>query len=52
MTSIDLSAFDTSEVTNMGGMFTGCSSLTNLDVSNFDTSKVTNMSNMFLNCMI
>ena len=50
MTSIDLSALDTSEVTNMQGMFAGCSSLTNLDVSNFDTSKVTNMSFMFYEC--
>ena len=50
MTSIDLSALDTSEVTNMQGMFAGCSSLTNLDVSNFDTSKVTNMSGMFYEC--
>ena len=50
MTSIDLSALDTSEVTNMSGMFSRCSSLTNLDVSNFDTSKVTNMSFMFYEC--
>ena len=50
MTSIDLSALDTSEVTNMFGMFGGCSSLTSLDVSNFDTSKVTNMSSMFSSC--
>ena len=47
MTSIDLSALDTSEVTYMGGMFYSCSSLTSLDVSNFDTSKVTDMSDMF-----
>ena len=50
MTSIDLSALDTSEVTNMYGMFGACSSLTSLDVSNFDTSQVTNMNNMFYNC--
>ena len=50
MTSIDLSALDTSEVTNMKGMFDWCRSLTNLDVSNFDTSKVTNMSSMFVLC--
>ena len=50
MTSIDLSALDTSEVTNMMDMFLGCSSLTSLDVSNFDTSKVTNMSYMFYYC--
>ena len=47
MTSIDLSFLDTSEVTNMMDMFSGCSSLTSLDVSNFDTSKVTNMHTMF-----
>ena len=50
MTSIDLSALDTSQVTNMFGMFTSCSSLTSLDVRNFDTSKVTNMQSMFLLC--
>ena len=50
MTSIDLSALDTSEVTNMIGMFSGCWNLTSLDVSNFDTSKVTNMDSMFASC--
>ena len=49
VTSIDLSALDTSEVTNMSEMFGGCSSLTSLDVSKFDTSNVTNMSGMFEN---
>ena len=48
--SIDLSALDTSEVTNMSGMFRDCSSLTSLDVSNFDTSNVTDMSSMFAEC--
>ena len=50
MTSIDLSALDTSEVTNMIEMFTLCSSLTSLDLSNFDTSEVTNMGDMFREC--
>ena len=50
MTSIDLSALDTSEVTDMGSMFFRCNSLTNLDVSNFDTSKVMNMDYMFTSC--
>ena len=50
MTSIDLSALDTSEVTNMASMFAGCSSLTSLDVSNFDTSKVINIEGMFSEC--
>ena len=48
--SIDLSALDTSEVTNMQGMFYGCSRLRSLDLSGFDTSKVTNMSAMFDCC--
>ena len=50
MTSIDLSALDTSEVTNMNGMIGGCSSLKSLDVSKFDTSQVTDMSYMFGGC--
>ena len=50
MTSIDLLALDTSEVTNMSYMFNYCISLPNLDVSNFDTSKVTDMSGMFNKC--
>ena len=44
---IDLSNFDTSQVTNMRGMFSGMRNLTTLDLSNFDTSKVTDMSFMF-----
>ena len=44
---IDLSNFDTSEVTDMHNMFYGTSNLTTLNVSNFDTSKVTDMGLMF-----
>ena len=50
LASIDVSGFDTSNVTNMGGMFSGCSSLTSLDVSGFDTSNVTDMGWMFNEC--
>ena len=50
MTSIDLSALDTSEVTDMSYMFAHCSSLISLDLSNFDTSQVTDMSGMFKEC--
>ena len=49
MTSIDLSALDTSQVTDMMSMFEGCS-LTSLDLSNFDTSQVINMGFMFNGC--
>ena len=48
--SIDLSGFDTSQVTCMREMFDGCSRLTSLYVSNFDTSKVSYMSSMFSDC--
>lgn len=50
LTSIDLSSFDTSEVTSMGHMFEECNGLTKLNLSNFDTSKVTDMRWMFNNC--
>ena len=45
-----LSYLNTSDVTNMGYMFYGCSELTNLDLSNFNTSQVTYMGYMFFNC--
>ena len=44
---IDLSNFDTSNVTDMSTMFYGMSNLTSLNLSNFDTSRVTDMSSMF-----
>ena len=49
-TTLDLSNFDTSNVTTMYEMFTSCSKLTSLDVSNFDTSNVATMSHMFESC--
>ncbi len=48
--SIDLSDFNTSNVTNMNNMFYKCESLKLLNLSNFDTSKVTNMGGMFWGC--
>ena len=50
LTSLEVTGFDTSDVTNMSRMFDGCSELTSLDVSKFDTSKVENMSGMFNYC--
>ena len=47
LTSIDTTGWDTSNITNMTGMFCYCRSLTTLDVSKFDTSKVTSMELMF-----
>ena len=49
-TSLDLKNIDTSNVTDMYSMFSGCSNLTSLDLSSFNTSKVTNMSSMFNSC--
>ncbi|ELU5122911.1 BspA family leucine-rich repeat surface protein [Listeria monocytogenes] len=48
-TSLDLSNLDTSNVTDMSGMFSHCAA-TSLDVSNFDTSNVTDMEAMFYDC--
>ena len=42
--------FNTSNVTNMTGMFNDCISLTSLDLSNFNTSNVTDMGWMFGYC--
>ena len=50
LTKLDLTNFDTSNVTMMYYMFSYCKSLTSLDVSNFDTSKVTYMQSMFSDC--
>ena len=50
LTSLEVSNFDTQNVTNMGGMFNGCINLTSLDLSNFDTQNVTDMRYMFAAC--
>ncbi len=42
--------FVTSSVTQMSGMFAGCSSLTGLDLSCFETSAVTDMYGVFGSC--
>ena len=44
---LDLSNFDTSKVTDMGGMFRDMRNLTTLNLSSFDTSQVTDMGGMF-----
>ena len=50
LTSLDLSGFNTSKVTDMSKMFFNCSSLTSLDLNSFNTSKVTDMYEMFDGC--
>lgn len=50
LTSLDVSKFKTSNVTDMMQTFQDCRSLTSLDVSKFSTSKVTTMNYMFYGC--
>ena len=48
--TLNTSCWDTSKVTSMNNMFSGCSSLQSIDVSRWDTSKVTNIIYMFRGC--
>ena len=50
ITEIDLSNFNTSEVTTMNSMFEGCLKLSFLNLSNINTSSVTDMAGMFTHC--
>ena len=50
LTSIDTTGWDTSNITDMNGMFSSCNALTTLDVSKFNTSKATDMGYMFKYC--
>ena len=47
---VGLNYLNTSNVTNMNNMFSGCSSLTSLDLSGFNTGNVTSMQGMFDYC--
>ena len=51
LTTIEnMNNLDTSNVTSMSGMFSGCSSLTSINLTGLDTSNVTSMSGMFSGC--
>ena len=50
LTQLDISGWDTSNVTNMYYLFNDCSSLTQLDLSNWNVGNVTSMSSMFSSC--
>ena len=50
MIKIDLSSFDTINVTDMRSMFGYCTELENIDLSLFNTENVNNMSCMFCHC--
>lgn len=45
-----LNYLNTSRVTNMNSMFTGCKNLTTIDVNSFDTRNVVNATSMFRGC--
>ena len=48
--NIDLSVFDTKNVSDMSYMFYECNNLTNIDLISFDTRNVNNMRGMFFKC--
>ena len=51
LTTIEnMNNLDTSNVTDMSGMFDGCSSLTSINLTGLDTSNVTMMNSMFSGC--
>ena len=47
LSKLDLSSFNTINVSDMNGLFSNCCDLTKLDLSSFNTNNVTNMNNMF-----
>ena len=48
--NMNLSHFQTIDVTNMSSMFSGCKSLIKINLDNINTQKVTNMRSMFSHC--
>ena len=50
--NLNLSNFNTQNVTNMSHMFGGCNTLQSLNLFNFNTQNVTNMHRMFLCCYL
>ena len=50
LTTLDLSNFNTANVTSMANMFYECAALVTLNLSNFDTANVASMVNMFNGC--
>ena len=49
---LDLSNFNTNNVTNMNSMLRDCSLLKDLNLSNFNFNNVNNMNYMFSGCSI
>ena len=50
LTSLDVTHFNTANVTDMHYMFSNCVALTSLYLTNFNTEKVTYMYGMFSSC--
>ena len=50
LSSLNLSNFNTQNVTDMSDMFRWCESLSSINLSNLNTQNVTNMSFMFEGC--
>lgn len=50
LTKLNLTGWNTQNVTTMGHMFSHCAKLTTLDLSSFNTEKVTFASAMFVDC--
>ena len=50
ITEIDLSNFDTTNVTDMAKMFNNCKNLVEINFENINTSKVENMNALFQDC--
>ena len=50
LVNIDLSNFNTKDITNMENMFSGCTFLKKINFLNFNTQNVVNMNNMFSGC--
>ena len=49
ITSLDVTRWDTSDMTNIGFMFVDCTNLSELNPSGWDVSSVTNMNSIFKN---
>ena len=50
LTSLDISNFETSQITTMSSLFKNCYNLLSLNFSSFDTSNIENMEYMFSGC--
>ena len=50
LTSLDITNFDTRQVTSMNYMFYQSTKITSLDLSNFNTEKCNSFTSMFYSC--